>query len=103
MLEVAANAVVLVIAARVLVDVLRGALFLFASGKNVALCRHHFFSPSRDEDAREATAPIAGAELLDAVVAMTVVVVVVLLLLPRGDALPKMPEPRKDDAPTRDM
>lgn len=100
MLEVAANAVVLVIAARVLVDVLRGALFLFASGKNVALCRHHFFSPSRDEDAREATAPIAGAELLDAVVAMTVVV---LLLLPRGDALPKMPEPRKDDAPTRDM
>jgi hypothetical protein len=100
MLEVAANAVVLVIAARVLVDVLRGALFLFASGKNVALCRHHFFSPSRDEDAREATAPIAGAELLDAVVAMTVVVV---LLLPRGDALPKMPEPRKDDAPTRDM
>lgn len=100
MLEVAANAVVLVIAARVLVDVLRGALFLFASGKNVALCRHHFFSPSRDEDAREATAPIAGAELLDAVVAMTVVVVV---LLPRGDTLPKMPEPRKDDAPTRDM
>ena len=100
MLEVAANAVVLVIAARVLVDVLRGALFLFASGKNVALCRHHFFSPLRDEDAREATAP-AGAELLDAVVAMTVVVVVVLL--PRGDTLPKMPEPRKDDAPTRDM
>ena len=100
MLEVAANAVVLVIAARVLVDVLRGALFLFASGKNVALCRHHFFSPLRDEDAREAPAP-AGAELLDAVVAMTVVVV--LLLLPRGDALPKMPEPRKDDAPTRDM
>ena len=100
MLEVAANAVVLVIAARVLVDVLRGALFLFASGKNVALCRHHFFSPLRDEDAREATAP-AGAELLDAVVAMTVVVVVVLL--PRGDTLPKMPEPRKDDAPTREM
>ena len=100
MLEVAANAVVLVIAARVLVDVLRGALFLFASGKNVALCRHHFFSPLRDEDAREAPAP-AGAELLDAVVAMTVVVVVVLL--PRGDTLPKMPEPRKDDAPTRDM
>ena len=98
MLEVAANAVVLVIAARVLVDVLRGALFLFASGKNVALCRHHFFSPLRDEDAREATAP-KEAELLDAVVAMTVVVV----LLPRGDTLPKMPEPRKDDAPTRDM
>ena len=85
---------------RQLVDVLRGALFLFASGKNVALCRHHFFSPLRDEDAREAPAP-AGAELLDAVVAMTVVVVVVLL--PRGDTLPKMPEPRKDDAPTRDM
>ena len=99
MLEVAANAVVLVIAARVLVDVLRGALFLVASGKNVALCRPHIFSPMRDEDAREAPPP-PGAQLLDAVVAMTVVVVV---LLPRGDTLPKMPEPRKDDAPTRDM
>ena len=94
MLEVTANAVVLVIAARVLVDVLRGALFLFASGKNVALCRHHFFSPLRDEDAREA-AP-AGPVLLGAVV------VVMTVVLPRGETLPKTPEPRKDDAP-RDM
>ena len=93
MLEVAANAVVLVIAARVVVDGLRGALFLFASGKNVALCRH-FFSPLRDEDAREA-AP-AGPVLLGAVV------VVMTVVLPRGETLPKTPEPRKDDAP-RDM
>ena len=29
----------------------------FRVGENVALCRHHFFSPLRDEDAREAPPP----------------------------------------------
>ena len=56
MLEVAANAVVLVIAARVLVDVLRGALFLFASGKT-SRSAATTSSSLRDEDAREAPAP----------------------------------------------